>query len=64
MTRHIADRKESQSPSRTRRFVQVERVQGADGSHPATKAVIARPRVSDGGRRVAEFARIARGHLA
>ncbi|MFT4151860.1 MAG: hypothetical protein QM656_16785 [Paracoccaceae bacterium] len=64
MTRHIADRKEGRSAARARRFVEVERQKGEEGSHPATKAAVARPHAARSGRRVAEFARIARGHMA
>lgn len=45
-------------------LLQVARKQGFEGSHPSTKAVITRPQASASGRRVAEFARIARGQLA
>lgn len=53
-----------QGPSLVRHFAHLARMRGAEGSHPATMAVVSRPRVSDSGRRVAEYARIARGHLA
>lgn len=64
MTRHIADRKSGRSTTLARRFAEVERAQGAEGSHPATKAVVSRPRTAASGRRIVEFARIARGRMA
>ena len=50
--------------SRTQRFLQVERLRAAEGSHPAARHLVARPRLKDPARRVAQFIRIARGHLA
>ena len=63
MGRHIADHRGASS-QRTQRFAEVERSQGPEGSHPATKAVIARPKDRDDARRVQEFLRIERGEEA
>lgn len=68
MTRRTTGQKakaaSKQAPSSVRHFVCLARAEGPEGSHPATMAVVTRPRAFDGGRRVAEYARIARGHLA
>ncbi len=63
MTRHVTDQNKGHSVSRIRRFAEVERRQGSEGAHPAVRAVVARPAAASG-RRVVEFARIARGRLA
>lgn len=64
MTRHIADSRADGSLARTRRFAEAARRQGEEGSHPAAKAVAARPQNRQPGRRMVEFARIARGRTA
>lgn len=70
MTSHSSGRKakataaSKQAPSSVRHFVRLARTEGAEGSHPSTMAVARRPQPSESGRRVAEYARIARGHLA
>jgi hypothetical protein len=63
MSRHIADHRTASS-QRTQRFAEVERTQGDEGSHPATKSVIARPKDRNDARRMQEFLRIERGQEA
>ncbi|MFN0115369.1 MAG: hypothetical protein ACKVPY_11900 [Paracoccaceae bacterium] len=64
MTRHIADRQAAGGAGSLARFAEVERREGAEGAHPAVKAVQVRPATREGGRRVAEFVRIERGREA
>lgn len=61
MTRHIADRRAPSEGARARRFVEVERRLGEEGSHPASQALTRRPKDHDNARRVQEFLRIERG---
>ncbi len=64
MNRHIADRRAPSDGTRVSRFLAVERTQGQDGSHPATRTLTRRPKTRDDARRVQEFVRIARGEEA
>lgn len=61
MTRHIADRRTPSEGARARRFLEVERKLGDEGSHPATQTLARRPKDRDDARRVQEFLRIERG---
>lgn len=61
MTRHLADRRAPSAGARARRFMEVERKQGDEGSHPASQALTRRPKDRDDARRVQEFLRIERG---
>lgn len=64
MARHSIDNRKSESMTRLHRFAEVERRQGAEGAHPAAKALIARPRGEQAATRIRQFLRIARGHSA
>lgn len=64
MTRHIADRRKSDEGGRLKNFVRVERETGAEGSHPAARALHERPAERISSARLREFARIDRGHTA
>ncbi len=57
MTKKIAD-------SRLKRFVEIARKSGDEGTHPAARAVTRRPREDASAARVREFTRIERGHEA
>ncbi len=61
MKPHITDRPRSPTPQRMRRYLEIER---ASGQHPAVRALIKRPKPSDGPRRTPQFLRIARGYSA
>lgn len=65
MTRHIADRRSPPEPSRVKQFMELARRDGSEGSHPATQALLRRPRSgSQTARRMKEFLRIERGYQA
>ena len=60
-TRQPAERTAEPENIRTRRYAQIERMQGEEGSHPAARLAIQRCRDARSGRRMQEFLRIARG---
>lgn len=64
MSRHLADHQIPSQGERVKRFVQVERTQGPEGSHPSVKELTRRaadrPEKSS---RFREFMRIARGWM-
>lgn len=64
MSRPAADRRASSGGSRLRRFIEIEKTQGAEGSHPAARALHERPAERDDGAKVREYARIERGRTA
>jgi hypothetical protein len=64
MSRHPLDRQDGASPSRPERFAEIERKQAAEGSHPATKSVLKRPKDRAEGTRLKEYARVERGDKA
>ncbi len=64
MSRPAADHRASSEGNRLRRFVEFERVHGAEGSHPSTRALHERSKKRDDGTKVREFARIERGRSA
>jgi len=64
MSRPAADRRTSSEGSRLKRFVEIERTQGSEGSHPAAGALHERPAERDDGTKVREYARIERGRTA
>jgi len=49
---------------RLRRFVQIDRTEGAEGSHPAARATHERPQTRSDAARVREYTRIERGRTA
>ncbi len=63
MTRHIADHDRG-AGSRLGRFTAIARKAQPEGSHPAAKAALRKPAATAENRRLREFIRIARGHLA
>ena len=64
MSRHVADRRAPSKGGRTEHFAEVERSHGAEGSHPAAKAVHERAQTRSTGARLKEFTRIERGQEA
>lgn len=64
MGRPAANRKAPSGGSRLRRFVEIEKAHGAEGSHPATRALHERAPDRDDGAKVREYARIERGREA
>ncbi|MDP3341713.1 hypothetical protein [Frigidibacter sp.] len=65
MTRHIADHRSPPEAGRTKKFIELARREGNEGSHPSTQALLRRPRLGgETARRVKEFLRIERGHQA
>ncbi|MBC7137174.1 MAG: hypothetical protein H5U17_00245 [Defluviimonas sp.] len=65
MTRHIADHVSPPEAGRVKQFLKLARREGGEGSHPATRALLRRPRLGSGtARRVKEFLRIDRGQRA
>lgn len=61
MSRHIADRIKPDDGGRLKNYVKVEKVMGAEGSHPATRALHERPAGRSETARLREYARIERG---
>ncbi|WP_413874238.1 hypothetical protein [Albidovulum sp.] len=61
MSRPAADRRTSSEGSRLKRFVEIERTRGEEGSHPATRALHERAAARDDSTKVREYARIERG---
>jgi hypothetical protein len=64
MSRPAADRRTSSEGSRLKRFVEIERALGEEGSHPATRALHEHAAARDDGTKVREYARIERGRTA
>ncbi|MGB3177992.1 MAG: hypothetical protein WBH14_02795 [Albidovulum sp.] len=64
MSRHITDRSTSPESGRLKHFLDVERRQGAAGSHPAAKTVHARSLPRKTTARIRAFMRIERGQTA
>lgn len=64
MSRHLADHNAPSDGGRVRHFVDVERKQGDEGTHPASKALRRRPQARNTVRRTEEFLRIDRGRTA
>lgn len=68
MSRPAADRRPNSAPSsegsRLKRFVEIERTRGEEGSHPATRVLHERAAARDDGTKVREYARIERGRTA
>ncbi|KAB2886979.1 MAG: hypothetical protein F9K34_00055 [Albidovulum sp.] len=64
MSRPAADRRTSSEGSRLKRFIEIEKAQGAEGSHPAARALHERAAERDDGTKVREYARIERGRTA
>jgi hypothetical protein len=64
MTKHVADRQKGESAHRLERYAEIERQNGAEGSHPAAQALHRRPKDRSDGARVEHFTRIERGHEA
>ncbi len=64
MSRHLTDNRTKADGSRLKPFTAIERNQGEDGTHPASKALLKRSDGATTSRRVAEFVRIARGEEA
>lgn len=61
MSRHPLDHQAPSDGGRVKHFAKVERDQGAEGSHPASKTLSQRPAERDGrNRRAEEFTRIER----
>ena len=63
MTRHIADHDRG-AGNRLGQFTAIALKNRPDGSHPAAKAALRKPAATAENRRLQEFIRIARGHLA
>jgi hypothetical protein len=61
MARHIVDHRSAPEGGRLKNFIEVEKAQGAEGSHPATKAVHERPAERDDAAKLREYSRIERG---
>ena len=61
MTRPAADHRTSSEGNRLKRFVEIEKIHGAEGSHPSARALHERSKKRDDGAKVREFARIERG---
>lgn len=62
MSRHIADRREPAGAAKTRAFLDIARRDA--GPHPATQALLKKPRNDVEDSRMKEYLRIERGHLA
>lgn len=61
MSRHIADRRHAHGDTRLKRFTDVERHDGADGSNPAARAAHERPATRSAETRLKQYVRIERG---
>jgi hypothetical protein len=61
MPKHILDRQAPDDGTRAERFAEIERQSRAEGSHPAAKTLVRRPRLRDDGRKLGEFVRVERG---
>lgn len=61
MTRHIADHQTADSAGRLARFAGIERAERPEGSHPAAKALHARPATRAGDTRLPRYVRIEKG---
>jgi hypothetical protein len=65
MARHPIDRARTTDDGlRAEHYADIERRSGDETKHPKVDALSRRPQTPDGGRRVAEFARIDRGRTA
>jgi hypothetical protein len=64
MSRHVADKRKPDQGGRLKNYLEVERATGAEGSHPASRALHARPAGRSETARLREFARIERGQTA
>lgn len=64
MSRSSAKGSAPSGESRLRRFVEIEKTHGAEGSHPAARALHERAANRDDGAKVREYARIERGREA
>ncbi|MFZ5708770.1 MAG: hypothetical protein ACOY4T_03660 [Pseudomonadota bacterium] len=64
MSRHVADKRAPATGARVRRFAEIERRQGDEGSHPAARALHSRPATRDGAARMIRFVRVDRGWTA
>lgn len=61
MGRAAADHHASAEGNRLKRFVEIERAHGEEGSHPSARALHERAKKRDDGAKVREYARIERG---
>ncbi len=65
MSRHLADHRKPATAERAKRFLDVERANKPEGSHPSIKALSRRPaQRADESSRTKEFLRIDRGREA
>ncbi len=62
MSRHIVDRRKSPEGGRLKHYVEVEKTQGEEGSHPAAKKLQQRPVERNKDAKLREYLRIERGH--
>lgn len=62
MSRHIVDRRKSPEGGRLKHYVEVEKTQGEEGSHPAAKELQKRPVERNKAAKLREYLRIERGH--
>lgn len=64
MSRKNSKADSASGESRLKRYVEIEKVSGKEGSHPAVKALHERPATRSGSAKVREYARIERGQEA
>jgi hypothetical protein len=64
MTKHLADHRSPSQGGRVKNFVNVEKLSGDEGSHPASKKLAKRGVERSDTRRMQEYLRIERGHKA
>ena len=65
MSRHPVDHQNPSEGDRAKAFAEIERQQGAEGSHPAAKALHRRPAErAEADKRVEEYTRIEKGREA
>lgn len=64
MSRHIVDRRKPSEGGRLKHYVEVEKTHGEDGSHPAARALHARPVKRDEAAKLRAYFRIERGQSA
>ncbi|MGB3317353.1 MAG: hypothetical protein WBB85_23460 [Albidovulum sp.] len=64
MSRHIVDHRKSPEGGRLKHFVQLEKAQGDEGSHPAAKALHERPVARESSAKLRQYTRIERGETA
>jgi hypothetical protein len=64
MSKHLADHRTASDGGRVKHFLNLEKQNGEEGSHPATRQVASRPVERSDARRMEEFLRIERGNVA